>query len=482
MRGKNKFLSAVVAVFLAMTLLLPGTVLADTASDSSDTSSAASETVTESKGDVSNAVVEGVQNMNYMKGNERQQDMDNISVILNGQKLSYQEDFTVSYEDNIEVTNSAKMIITGINGYTGMKTVTFKITKFQNTIEPNFGGKYWSDCSNISLYVGNSITLKVKDYGEVNGINIGTISAKVNSNLRIVPLGQSGDTTTFTITALKAGTGKVTITAAGDDMYNSVTSTYGITVKKNPKTQLKSSYVKLSKSSYTYTGAAKKPGVTVKVKGKKLKKNKDYTVKYSSNTSAGTAKVTIKGKGKKYYGTVTKTFKINKASQKISVKVSATSIKKGANAKITLNAKKGSTNAGTITYSTTNKKILEVYRNDSSGAALVIGNSVGTAKVKVYAAATKNYKAATQYITFNVTGVTKKLTTKMVTLNPTSFKYDGKNHYPVVTLKDGTKTLTYGIDYRYWITNEKGPGKANIEIWGVGNYSGTINVKYEIKK
>ena len=51
--------------------------------------------------------------------------------------------------------------------------------------------------------------------------------------------------------------------------------------------------------------------------GKKtLKNGKDYTVKYSSNKSVGTAKITITGKGS-YGGVITKTFKINPAKQKI---------------------------------------------------------------------------------------------------------------------------------------------------------------------
>ena len=63
----------------------------------------------------------------------------------------------------------------------------------------------------------------------------------------------------------------------------------------------------------TYTGKAIKPAVTVTLSGKTLKKGTDYTVAYKNNTNAGTATVTIKGKGD-YTGTVTASFKINPAS------------------------------------------------------------------------------------------------------------------------------------------------------------------------
>lgn len=67
--------------------------------------------------------------------------------------------------------------------------------------------------------------------------------------------------------------------------------------------------VSTSKSSYTYTGKALKPKVTVKVGSKTLKSGTDYTVSYKANTKVGKATITIAGKGA-YTGKVTKTFKI----------------------------------------------------------------------------------------------------------------------------------------------------------------------------
>ena len=78
---------------------------------------------------------------------------------------------------------------------------------------------------------------------------------------------------------------------------------------RNSAKILHSSNVKLSRTKYTYDGHSKKPTVTVKYSGKKLKKNRDYTVSYRNNKKRGTAKVIVRGKGK-YKGTVTKTFKI----------------------------------------------------------------------------------------------------------------------------------------------------------------------------
>lgn len=75
--------------------------------------------------------------------------------------------------------------------------------------------------------------------------------------------------------------------------------------------------VKLSKTSYTYDGNAKKPTVTVTdVKGNTVL-SKYYTVKYSENKAAGkaTAYITFKGN---YSGTVQKSFSIKPNGTKLS--------------------------------------------------------------------------------------------------------------------------------------------------------------------
>ena len=77
--------------------------------------------------------------------------------------------------------------------------------------------------------------------------------------------------------------------------------------------------IKLSTTSYTYNGKAKKPTVTVKdSKGNTLKKDTDYTVKYASgrkNPGKYTVTVTFKGK---YEGTKKLTFTIKPAKAALS--------------------------------------------------------------------------------------------------------------------------------------------------------------------
>ena len=63
----------------------------------------------------------------------------------------------------------------------------------------------------------------------------------------------------------------------------------------------------------SYTGSKIQPKVNVKYKGKKLKVNRDYTIKYKDNLDVGTASIVIKGKGN-FKGKRVLTFAITKVS------------------------------------------------------------------------------------------------------------------------------------------------------------------------
>ena len=69
--------------------------------------------------------------------------------------------------------------------------------------------------------------------------------------------------------------------------------------------------VTLAQTDYTYDGKPKTPAVTVELDGRTLVLDTDYTLTYSDNISAGTAKVTVTGKGN-YYGSKTVNFTITK--------------------------------------------------------------------------------------------------------------------------------------------------------------------------
>ena len=70
------------------------------------------------------------------------------------------------------------------------------------------------------------------------------------------------------------------------------------------------SVVTLSQTSYTKDGKAKKPAVTVKDTDGNVITAEHYSVNYTNNINAGTAKATITFKGDRYEGSISKTFTI----------------------------------------------------------------------------------------------------------------------------------------------------------------------------
>ena len=151
--------------------------------------------------------------------------------------------------------------------------------------------------------------------------------------------------------------------------------------------------ITLSRTSYTYTGKAIQPGVTV-VRGKTtLKKNRDYKVTFSANISVGTATAKITGI-KKYRGTIIKTFKINRAAQKLTLKASTSRVSAGR----TMTVKAGGAReTKKYSFKSSNKAVAKI-----SSTGKITGVKVGTAKIRVSTPATKNYKAGSKTITVKV--------------------------------------------------------------------------------
>ena len=61
-----------------------------------------------------------------------------------------------------------------------------------------------------------------------------------------------------------------------------------------------------------------------------------------------------------------------------------------------------------------------------------------------------------------------------------SVSFTGSNITPSVTVKVAGRTLTSGTDYTVSYSNNKNVGKATVRITGKGNYSGSLNAKFDI--
>ena len=211
-----------------------------------------------------------------------------------------------------------------------------------------------------------------------------------------------------------------------------------------------------------------------------LQEKTDYTVKYKNNTKAGTATVTITGKGN-YAGSITKTFTIrpldlsNAMIPDVTIPYNKKVQKATTTVTYLLNDKAVTLKKGTdfnYIYPGTDKKA-DDYDADAFKAA-------GT--YTVYLAGKGNYYTdEANPVTFTVTIVDEPLISKMSLTKIPNQKYTGGEITPSVRLKHGGKTLTEGTDYEIvdYIDNI-GVGTATIVIEGRGEYVGSRTATFKI--
>jgi hypothetical protein len=166
--------------------------------------------------------------------------------------------------------------------------------------------------------------------------------------------------------------------------------------------------VKLSKTSYTYDGKAKKPTVTVCSYDGPLSTT-EYKVSYTNNVNVGTAKATVTMKSKYYEGTKTLTFKIAQAANSVTAKTSVSKTFKLADAKKkqqTVTLPTATAKFGKATWKVATADSKKVLSLKSGKVVVKKGAKKGTYTIKLKASvpATSNYQGATtKAVTVRVT-------------------------------------------------------------------------------
>ena len=357
-----------------------------------------------------------------------------VTVNVGKKTLTAGTDYTVTYKDNTNV-GTAKVIVTGKGNYTGSVETKFNITAkalTANMVQPIASQPYTGSAiePTVTVNVGKKTLTAGTDY---------TVIYKDNTNV---------------------GTAKVIVTGKGN-YTGSVEAKFNITAKA-----LTASMVR-DIAAQTYTGSPIVPELTVKDGETALSKDKDYTVKYQNNLNAGTATVTLTGKGN-YSDSVSKTFTIEPKSITPVVTVS-----------------------GDYTY--TGSAITPAYTVEITKGGLKIGDdqytvefsdntNAGTGKIIVKAKDGGNYSfdAVNQTFTIKQKDVTaqRDATDIQVVVDkgtfdaPTfgdvtgtlAYSYDGATSYDAIVKKLETLQLGATGDIEYTYT-------AN------GNYTGTITGK-----
>lgn len=458
-----------------------------------------------------------------------------FTVTVGNKYLTKNTDYTVVYSNNVNGGQVATVTITGIGNYTGTETTTFNILqkdiasygvtatvadavtgKGNPAVVVKDGDKVLDEGTHYVLSYTNgtgtgNVTItgigsykgtKVLSYNIVAadknladavvyvGYTTGTYSTDYNGSaqtpvvavyLNNVQLSSNYYTVTYS-NNIKPGT--ATITINGKNGYGG-TKTENFTIKATQMNQYNTVISGVS-SSYTYTGLAITPTVSVSVNGKTLTYGKDYTVSYSNNKNISTqyskARVTINAiHDSGYIGSVSQEFTIAGKSMYGCTASFAGGISssdyKGTVVKPTIIVKDG--------YYTTLREYTDytVSYKDASGKVVSSMKEAGTYTVVITG---KGNYSGELTLAYTITG--KDISYYNVTLNKDSVKATGSSQKPTVTsVKYGStalKSTDYSVSYQnslgQTVTSMSAPGTYKVVVTGKGGYSGSTYATFTI--
>lgn len=331
------------------------------------------------------------------------------AVKVGGRTLKNGTDFTVSYKNNTE-PGTATLSVTGKGNYSGSVAKTFKITaRAINDVEVTVPD---------TVFTGEQVKPDVVvSYGSYQFINNSDYTLSFKDNVNI-------GTASVVVTGKKHLSGSRTVTF--------------------PIEKADVSSTEIAVKNATFTGSAVKSAVDVKLGTVTLKEGTHYTLSYKNNVNAGTAQVTISGKGS-LEGAVTKDFTVAKADiSKASISASGTYAPDGV--KIGINAKFGNYTLKSSDY------IVNVPTSAGEQTLTISGNGNFSGKTTVKCNVAKA----------DIANAKSSL----------SLSTDGKG-YTVTVIYDGV-LLTQNKDYKVTVTESATDVSA--VITGIGNYGGTVTL------
>ena len=264
-----------------------------------------------------------------------------------------------------------------------------------------------------------------------------------------------------------AGTAKVTVTGMGD-YYGTLEGEFTITGK-----DLTAGTIEGLQNSYTYTGSAVVPTITVKDKdGAVLTADKDYTVALENNTDAGQATLTIKGTGQ-YTGEITKTFNI-----------AAADITSAKAADIATQAYTGSEIKPDVTL-TMGESGSEVTLKEGTDYTLEYASNTDEGQATITITGKGNY-AGTKTVNFTIEKASLQKA-EISGIESGGYPYTGKAVCPEPVVKIGDKTLVkdtdYTIEYKNNVNVSDSAPALTIKAKSDGAYTGESNaVSFKINQ
>lgn len=367
-------------------------------------------------------------------------------VVVNGITLETGKDYAVDYKDNIDAGDKAKVIVTFKGNYTGSVTSYFTITSPLPNVkdasltisDQTYTGKQITpDVSTITI-AGQTFT-KDKDY---------TVTYGENKNVGYGQITLTGNKQTCAGTRLI----EFKINAAN---INRVCTVKGL----------------VSGQKFAYTGSAIIPKISVIYRNITLVENEDYTIQYSSSNpvKAGSYVVVITGKGN-YTDHIDLLYMIT------SVPIDSATVKYAEYDNIYNGSAKKPKVTSIVTEDGTTITDLNAFD-------VTYTNNVdaGTATITVKPKSTNSNYTGTASTTFTI---------EKATIDSCTAEYSGKMMWnngqaitPEITLKLGNYTLVKGTDYTVtYKNNQNETTKAEINVTGTGNFTGTKTYYFEITR
>lgn len=385
---------------------------------------------------------------------------------LEARKLTLGEDYTVSYRDNMNCTTNAAVVIEGTGNYTGTVEKTFEIQQ--------------KDIAASDIEIAEIPAQTFSNGAAIQPIP--EISYRYGKSDADVYYLTSQD---YTLTySSNRNVGTATITIKGQGNFTGQTEVnFQIGNAILDKATISCPEIEAG-TTYIYKGSSYKPEVRVinNTTQGELEPGTDYKVEYGENTDVGTGTVKVVGIGA-YAGEKEFTFEIKPKNLSDSdVELAIEGVKDGSY--LAAYTGKPVTPKVTITY---NGKTVNSY-DVSYGAD---NTNIGIVKVTVTAKAGGNF-----------TGTIQNTVAAKFTIGKAAIGMGGSEPASGFTLEkvepqplgsDGTakprpqlyyngSILTVGKDYTYSYEKNNAIGTdAVVILTGIGNYTGSVRQKFEIR-
>lgn len=334
------------------------------------------------------------------------------------------------------------------------------------------------DNANNGIITGNSYEITKTGTVSATGANQEKYTSAFDASKIYLSIGgvdyktqYAGNFSVVTDGLEKPGNG--TITVKGDDVYFVGSKSYTVKAKGKLSDATISGWA--DNRFYAHTGQAVEPrGLVLTYNGETLREGTDYSVALSSNTDVGTAQVTFTGMNN-YTESKIETYYIRYDLTKTTIELAS-----GANLTYDGTAKEP---GFTVKYPQGNGTPITLVKNTDYTFAYANNDKVGTASVTISPVDGKSY--GNKQKDFAVSGIDISDTTRVTFAieDEDNITYDGVKKEPTVTATlDSSTTMTKGTDFSVSYSNNKNAGTATITVKGMGNYTGTRTLHFNIKK